>query len=157
MRLDAGAGRRLLLLFLGIASCVSLAAAPAPPADDPVDRLLRDYIGLYTKDTLDAWRTLFHPAFVAAFTNDDGTTTSRTLDEFVARQRNYFASGRSISEELEDVKVERQGPLAVVRAGFILHDGPTAKKGRLMMLLIRDRDRFLIQSLVFTYHLDRKD
>jgi len=154
---ESRARSRSLVLLALVASCVILAAAATSAADDPIDRLLRDYIGLYTKDNLDAWRTLFHPAFVAAFTNDDGTTTSRTLDEFVSRQRNYFASGRSISEELEDVKVERQGPLAVVRAGFILHDGSTARKGRLMMLLIRDRDRFLIQSLVFTYHLDRQD
>jgi hypothetical protein len=141
---------RAVAVLVIAAACV----APAGAADDPIDRVLHDYIALYTKDTLDAWRALFHPAFVAGFTNDDGSTTSRTLDEFLARQRNYFASGRPISEELDDVKVERQGALAVVRAGFTLHDGPTAKKGRLMMLLIRDRGRFLIQSLVFTYHLD---
>ncbi len=130
-----------------------LAAASVAPADDPIDRVLHDYIALYTKDTLDHWRGLFHPAFVAAFTNDDGSTTSRTLDEFLERQRNYFASGRPISEALKDVKVERDGALATVRAGFVLHDGDTAKEGRLMMLLIRDHDRYLIQSLVFTYHL----
>jgi hypothetical protein len=142
--------RRAAALLVLAAGCV--AAAPAP--DDPIDRVLHDYIALYTKDTLDAWRGLFHPGFVAAFTNDDGSTTARTLDEFLARQRNYFATGRPISEELDDVKVERQGALAVVRAGFTLHDGPTARKGRLMMLLLRDHERFLIQSLVFTYHLE---
>ncbi|HKB08225.1 MAG TPA: nuclear transport factor 2 family protein, partial [Candidatus Polarisedimenticolia bacterium] len=131
-----------------------LAITQGSEGGDPIDRPLHDYIGLYARDKLDQWRTLFHPGFVAAFTNDDGTTTSRTLDQFLERQRNYFATGRPISEVLEDVKVERQGPLATVRAGFVLHDGPTAKKGRLMMLLIRGRDRFLIQSLVFTYHLD---
>ena len=136
------------------------AAAAARPADaakpaDPIGRLLHDYIALYAKDTLDAWRALFHPAFVAAFTNDDGSTTARTLDQFLERQRNYFASGRAISEELRDVTIERDGPLATVRAGFVLHDGDTAKPGRLMMLLLRDRDRYLIQSLVFTYHPDR--
>ena len=137
-----------------VLAAASVSAAPVR-ADDAIDRVLHDYIALYTKDTLDAWRGLFHPAFVAAFTNDDGSTTARTLDEFLARQRNYFATGRPISEELDDITIERQGALAVVRAGFTLHDGPTAKKGRLMMLLIRDRERFLIQSLVFTYHLDR--
>jgi hypothetical protein len=105
--------RRAAALLVLAAGCV--AAAPAP--DDPIDRVLHDYIALYTKDTLDAWRGLFHPGFVAAFTNDDGSTTARTLDEFLARQRNYFATGRPISEELDDVKVERQGALAVVRAG----------------------------------------
>jgi len=140
--------------FAALALLLGLIAAPAPAADAEIDALLRDYIGLYTRDTLDTWRGLFHPGFVAAFTNDDGTTTARTLDEFVARQRNYFATGRPIREELADVQVERQGRLATVRAAFTLHDGPAEKKGRLMMLLIRDRDRFVIQALVFTYHLD---
>ena len=134
----------------------SAGAAVQGTPDDPIKRLLDEYIALYTKDTLDRWRTLFHPAFVAAFTNDDGSTTSRTLEEFLERQRNYFATGRPISEELKDVRIERQGALASVRAGFILHDGDTAKEGRLMLLLIRDRDRWLIQSLVFTYHLEPK-
>jgi len=162
--------RGLIPLFLVVAACAGPAAAeaaapaaaptPAPDpsgaAGDPIDRLLHDYIALYAKETLDTWKGLFHPAFVAAFTNDDGTTTSRTLEQFLERQRNFFASGRPISEELKDVRIERDGPLATVRAGFILHDGDLAKEGRLMMLLIRDRDRYLVQSLVFTYHLDRK-
>jgi hypothetical protein len=143
-----------LLAILTVPPCVLAASSPVtPPAapDAEIDALLRDYIGLYASGTLESWRGLFHPAFVAAFTNDDGTTTSRTLDEFVARQRSFFATGRPIREELQDVKDERDGPLAVVRAAFTLHDGPAEKHGRLMMLLIRDRDRFLIQSLVFTY------
>ena len=133
---------------------LGLFAVPVPAADAEIDALLRDYIGLYTRDTLETWRGLFHPAFVAAFTNDDGTTTARTLDEFVARQKNYFATGRPIREELADVQVERQGRLATVRAAFTLHDGPERRQGRLMMLLIRDRDRFLNLSLVFSYHPD---
>lgn len=128
--------------------------AASTPAVGSVEHLLHEYIALYTKDTLDRWQKLFHPAFVAAFTNDDGSTTSRTLEEFLQRQRNYFATGRPISEELKDVRIERQGALASVRAGFILHDGDTAKEGRLMMLLIRERDRWLVQSLVFSYHLE---
>jgi SnoaL-like domain len=145
---------RRLFRFVVPALLLGLFAAPVPAADAEIDALLRDYIGLYSRDTLETWRGLFHPAFVAAFTNDDGTTTARTLDEFVARQKNYFDSGRSIREELAGVQVERRGRLASVRAAFTLHDGPERRQGRLMMLLIRDRDRFLIQSLVFTYHLD---
>lgn len=137
-----------------VALVTGLVIAPIRASDVEIDALLRDYIALYTRDTLDTWRRLFHPGFVAAFTNDDGTTTSKTLEEFIARQRNYFASGRPIREEIRQIHVERQGRLATVQAAFTLHDGPTEKNGRLMMLLIRDRDRFLIQSLVFTYRLD---
>jgi len=153
MKLLVGACGLALIAIVTLLSGVDAASA-AIANEDEIDALLHDYIGLYARDTLDSWRKLFHPGFVAAFTNDDGTTTSKTLDEFVARQRDFFASGRPIREELQDVKVDRQGKLAVVRAAFTLHDGPTEKHGRLMMLLIRDRDRFVIQSLVFTYHLD---
>ena len=161
---EPGARRAALILAVCLSAAPVVAADPSArtagaeatsrPAADSVDRLLHDYIALYTKDTLDQWRTLFHPGFVAAFTNDDGSTTSRTLEEFLQRQRNYFATGRPISEELKDVRIERQGALASVRAGFILHDGDTAKEGRLMLLLIRERDRWLVQSLVFSYHLE---
>lgn len=153
MRTIVGVCGLALMAIVTLAPCVVAAPSPAAP-DAEIDALLRDYIGLYASGTLESWRGLFHPAFVAAFTNDDGTTTSRTLDEFVARQRGFFATGRPIREELQDVKVERDGPLAVVRATFTLHDGPAAKHGRLMMLLIRDHDRFVIQALVFAYTLD---
>jgi hypothetical protein len=150
MRTIVGACGLALIAIVIVPTCIVGASSPATP-DAEIDALLHDYIGLYASGTLESWRGLFHPAFVAAFTNDDGSTTSRTLDEFVARQRGFFATGRPIREEIQDVKVERDGPLAVVRSAFTLHDGPAEKRGRLMMLLIRDRDRFVIQALVFTY------
>jgi hypothetical protein len=55
-----------------------------------------DYIGLYAGPTIDEWRKLFHPAVVVAFPDDDGSIRTRTLDEFVIRQKNYFATGRQI-------------------------------------------------------------
>ena len=146
----------LLLVLIAIPP-----AAASPPAgqgkkapDAEIQALLDDYIRLYTADTLDTWSGLLAPGFVAAFTNDDGTTTTRTLEEFVARQRNYFATGRPISETLGNVRIDRQGRLAAVRADFTLHDGDEARKGRLMMLLIRGVDGFRVQSLIFSYHLD---
>src|SRR5262245_64867833 len=78
-------------LVLALFSMPCAAAATTDPARAAVDQLVADYIGLYAGTTLDRWRTLFHPAVVVAFPDDDGTIRTRTLDEFVTRQRNYFA------------------------------------------------------------------
>jgi hypothetical protein len=122
--------------------------------DANLDRVLDDYIRLYARDTLAEWRGLFLPTFVAASTNDDGTVTTRTLDEFYERQRAFFATGRAIRETLENVRVDRDGRLATMRADFVLHDDAARRRGKLMMLLIEVRGDFKIQSLTFTYHLD---
>jgi SnoaL-like protein len=152
---------RVAVLLLALGSAAILPAAASPPAeqakkapDAEIQALLDDYIRLYAADTLDTWSGLLAPGFVAAFTNDDGTTTTRNLEEFVARQRNYFATGRPIRETLGNVRIDRQGRLAAVRADFTLHDGDDARKGRLMMLLIRGVDGFRVQSLIFSYHLE---
>jgi hypothetical protein len=119
-----------------------------------LNRVLDDYIRLYARDTLAEWRGLFLPTFVAASTNDDGTVTTRTLDEFYERQRGFFATGRAIRETLENVRIDRDGRLAAMRADFVLHDDAARRSGKLMMLLIETRGEFRIQSLTFTYHLD---
>jgi hypothetical protein len=55
----------------------SAQAQPAVAAgDSAVQRLLDDYIGLYRKDALERWKTLFLPGFTASYTNDDGTVTT---------------------------------------------------------------------------------
>jgi len=122
------------------------------PIDPEVAALLDDYIGLYARDTLDRWRALFLPAFAAVSTNDDGSITTRTLDEFLERQPSLFATGKPVSEVLEDVRSERRGPLAWVGADFVWTDGEITRRGRLMLLLISERGRLRIHSLTFTYH-----
>src|SRR5215510_11947588 len=101
--------RYLSLLATLAVACLHTSFAGAQDADSAraaVDRLVADYIGLYAAPTLDRWRTLFHPTVVVAFPDDDGSIRTRTLDEFVTRQRNYFATGRRISERLENVRVD---------------------------------------------------
>lgn len=126
-------------------------SAPAPTRDRDVEALLDRYIGLYRGDTLDRWRELFVPSFVASAANADGTVSSWTLDEFYERQRRSFATGKPIREVLEGVAMDRDGPLAAVRSRFVWSDGDVTRHGRLMLLAIADRGSLRIQSLLFSY------
>lgn len=120
--------------------------------DSELIALLDDYIGLYRGDALERWRNLFLPDFVATSTNDDGSTTTRGLDAFYERQRALFATGKPVSEVLQDPKMQRTGNLACVISDFVWTDTEITRHGRLMMLLIVERGKLKIQALTFSYH-----
>ena len=129
---------------------VPLAAEP-PDADAAVRRVVADYVGLYRRDTLPRWRELFLPSFASAHLADDGTVRQRTLAEFYGAQERYFASGKSIREDLENVRIERAGPLASVWADFVLTEDGVKSRGKLVLLLMAGRDGYRIHSLMFHY------
>lgn len=144
---------RLVLAVLLLASAAAAPGAAQQPATDAsVARVLDDYIGLYRKDTLDRWRTLFLPGFTASYTNDDGSVTTRNLDEFFERQRSAFAAG-PVSETLHNVRAQRAGRLAHVFADFQFTGRGATRPGQLMLLLVEDRGQLKIAALTFTYHL----
>jgi len=116
-----------------------------------VDRLVADYIGLYAGPTIGRWRTLFHPAVVVAFPDDDGSIRTRTLDEFVTRQKNYFATGRQISERLENVRIDMGRRIARVSADFIFLDQGEARPGKLGLHLVEGKDSWKIVAVLFAY------
>ena len=126
-------------------------AAVGESADAELAALLVDYIALYTGPSLARWRELFLPSFVATATNDDGTVSAWNLDTFYERQRNAFATGKPIRETLENTQVDCTGALASVRSEFVWTDGTITRRGRLMLLVIRERGRFRIQALTFSY------
>jgi len=130
----------------------SAAAETSDPARGAVDQLVADYIGLYTAPTLDRWRTLFHPAVVVAFPDDDGSIRTRTLDEFVTRQQNYFATGRRISERLENVRVDMGRRIARVSADFIFLDEGEERPGKLGLHLAEGKDGWKIVAVLFSYN-----
>ena len=136
-----------------LVAILTLAASRAATADDraAVDSVVADYIGLYAAPTLDRWRTLFHPAVIVAFPADDGGITVRNLDEFFERQRNYFATGRKISERLENVHVEMGRRIARVTADFIFVDEGEERSGKLGLHLAQDRDGWKIVAVLFAY------
>ncbi len=146
---------RFAIAPLLLAGFLADSAGAAQAGDeDQVRQVLARYVGLYQKTTLAEWRTLFLPGFVAAFTNDDGSVTTRTLAEFYDRQAKYFATGRDIREELQNIRVTIDGQLASAHADFVLFDNGTESRGKLMLTFIRDREAWKIHSLAFTYRLD---
>lgn len=118
-----------------------------------VQRVLDDYIGLYRRDRLEAWKTLFVSGFTATYTNDDGGVTTRSLEEFYERQRAAFERG-AVSETLENVRIYRKGRLAQVFADFKFTSGNTTRPGQLMLQMIAVKGEFKISALTFTYHLE---
>ena len=139
-------------MFLALAVAVLQAFSPLPAASDAaLRRAVADYVGLYTHETLDRWRMLFLPTFSAGSTRPDGTVKVRTLDEFFVAQQRYLASGRSIREELENVRIDRHGKLASAWADFVLTEEGEKSRGKLVLLLVADRGEWKIQSLMFSY------
>jgi Putative lumazine-binding len=157
----ATARRRMSLLFAMIALVHATSAFPArasptegsstDPARAAVERVVADYIGLYAGPTIDRWRTLFHPAVVVAFPDEDGSIRTRTLDEFVTRQENYFATGRRISERLENVRIDMGRRIARVSADFIFIDQGEERPGKLGLHLAEGQDGWRIVAVLFAY------
>jgi hypothetical protein len=127
--------------------------APPVASEDPALRqLVTDYIGLYRRDSLDRWQTLFLPSFTVAFTNPDGSITQRNLEQFVERQRQGFARTPDMHEVLENVRIEQRGSLASVWADFVFTADAPPRRGKLVMLCNREGGTWRIQSLLFSYH-----
>jgi hypothetical protein len=119
--------------------------------DRAVSALLADYIGLYTRESLPRWRSLFLPGFVACAPDEHGGVTTWNLDAFYERQRAAFATGKPIAETLEDTRVERDDRIASVRSAFVWTDGTVSRRGRLMLLAVDDAGTFKVQALAFSY------
>lgn len=112
---------------------------------------MADYVGLYRRETLDEWENLFLPGFTAANTRDDGSVNVRSRQVFFEAQRRYHARVDGLREDLENVRIEQHGPLASVWADYVVTEGPRKNRGKLMLLLIRDKNEFRIHSLIFAY------
>ena len=154
---------RMSLLFVMIAVAfvqAALASPPTTPADEglsaeparaAVERLVADYIGLYAGPTIGRWRMLFHPAVLVAYPDDDGSIRTRTLDEFFTHQQNYFATGRRISERLENVRIDMGRRMARVSADFIFMDEGEQRPGKLGLHLAEGKDGWKIMAVLFAY------
>jgi hypothetical protein len=117
-----------------------------------LDKVVEDYIALYSKDTLDQWKTLFHPSVMVFFPADDGSITARNLDEFVELQRNYFATRKSITERLENVQILEGRRIARVVADFIFIDEGEERAGKLGLHLVEAENGWKIVSVLFSYN-----
>jgi len=139
-------------VWLVLAFALLQAPLPAPAAsDEALRRTVADYVGLYKRETLERWRTLFLPTFTATHTRPDGTIRVRTLDEFFNAQKEYLGGGRAIKEELEKVSIDQRGKLATAWADFVLTEQGEKSRGKLVLLLVADRGEWKIQALLFAY------
>jgi len=136
-----------------------VAAAPAanPPASAPddraaVDRLVADYIGLYTRGTIDRWKELFHPALTVVSPGDDGSIRVRNLEAFFKAQKDRFETGRPVSERLEKIRIEPGFRIARVSAEFIFTDDGVSSRGTLGLHLARANDGWKIVAILFSYN-----
>lgn len=119
-------------------------------SDARLKRAVADYVGLYRRDSLDAWEKLFLSSFTAANTRADGGTSMRTRDEFLASQRRYHERN-DVTEELENVRMERHGRLASVWADFIVNENGRRSRGKLVLLAMEDAGQFRFHALMFAY------
>jgi hypothetical protein len=142
-----------------VAPAARAPAAPsahaAHPATDAaraaVERLIADYIDLYAAPTLDRWAALLHPSLQVVFPDQDGAVRVRGREEFVERQRAYFATGRRISERLEQVRIDAGRRIARVSADFVFVDEAEEKPGELGLHLVEEAGEWRIVAVLFSY------
>lgn len=132
---------------------LSLLAAPisAQQPDSALAALVRDYTGLYTRETFDQWTRLFGPGFTSANSTPTGGITTRTLSQFLETQRQGFARAREMRETLENVRIEQRGRLASIWSDFTFYYDGTPSKGKLVLLAISDSLGWKFHSLMFSY------
>jgi hypothetical protein len=119
---------------------------------EALQKMLKDYIGLYKADSLDQWKLLFHPAVTVVFPADDGSVNVRNLEEFFQRQKNFFATRKSVSERLENMQIFEGRRMARVTADFIFIDEGVEKPGKLGLHLVEGSDGWKIVGVLFSYN-----
>lgn len=119
-----------------------------------IEKVVADYVGLYARPSLDRWKNLFHPSLVVAHPAENGTIRARGLDEFFKAQKDYFDTGRKISERLENVRIEEGRRIARVSADFVFVDEGREGRGRLGLHLADATDGWKITAIVFSYDQD---
>lgn len=129
----------------------SLAQENTRVPDRDLRKLVADYISLYARSTLPDWKKLFHPALTVANPNKNGSVEIRNLDEFYDAQERRFASGRRISERLENVSISTGNRIGRINADFIFSDDGTVSHGKLGLHAIRDERGWRIVAIIFSY------
>ena len=148
----------LLAVAMSVAIVMGMGAA-VPPAEQKapddaraaVERVVADYVGLYTRPTLDQWKTLFHDSLVVAYPTKEGGIRTRGLEDFFKLQKDRFETGRKMSERLENVRIDQGRRMARVSADFVFVDQGKENRGRLGLHLVESRDGWKITAVVFSY------
>lgn len=124
---------------------------PAGGQRAAIEKAVADYVGLYARPSLERWKSLFHPSLVVAHPAENGTIRTRGLEEFFKAQKDYFETGRKISERLENIRIEAGRRIARVSADFVFVDEGQESRGTLGLHLIDTNDGWKITAIVFSY------
>jgi hypothetical protein len=117
-----------------------------------LEQTVADYVGLYNREHLEEWRTLFHPDVVVAFPDDEGGgIVTRGLEKFYGAQKRFFESGTPGGERLENVQIHAGRRIARVTADFIFWEGKKESRGKLGLHLVNSAAGWKIVSVVFSY------
>lgn len=137
---------------LAAAHAVAASEEKPPSGSRPaLDAIVADYVGLYARPTLDRWKTLFHPSLVVAYPTEDGGIRSRGLEEFFKAQKDYFETGRSVGERLENIRIDEGWRIARVSADFVFVDEGKQSRGKVGLHLVETREGWKITAVIFSY------
>ena len=147
------AARSLAVSLLLLASEPAIAQdTPAPRP--PLEQVVRDYVGLYRAETLADWKKLFHPDLTVASPGPGGAIVVRNLDQFYGAQASYLPGRKSVSERLENVRIEQGRRIARVVADFVLVDEGVESRGELGLHLVEGGEGWKIVGIVFAYDVE---
>lgn len=142
----------LVLLMTSLETCTVFAIeSNSAKSHEALQKVVKDYIGLYRQETLDQWKLLFHPSVTVVFPAEDGSINVRNLEEFFARQKNYFSSRKSISEHLENVQIFEGKRIARLVADFVFVDEGLEHSGKLGLHFVEGTDGWKIVAVLFSY------
>lgn len=141
----------LIVIMVCLTSGTANTLDSPTPADPTLQKVLADYIDLYARETLPQWRKLFHEGMTVANLKPDGSINVRNLDAFYAAQESYFATGRRISERLENISIASGNYMATVTADFIFIDDGEQRRGKLGLHFLQQGTTWKIVAVVFTY------
>ncbi len=136
-------------VLLAISNPARLPAQAAPVSE--LQKVVEDYVRLYTGPTLGEWRALFHPAMIAVHPAEGGSIRVRNFDEFFGAQKRAFAAGSKMSERLENVRIEPGRRMARVSADFIFTDDEKPHRGKLGLHLAQGSEGWKIVAVIFSY------
>lgn len=142
-----------VLFLLGMPPALGAPAGEAATSRAAIDKVVADYVALYAAPTLDRWKALFHPRLTVTFPAEGGAIRARSLEEFFTAQKDYFATGRTISERLEHVRVDEGRRIARVAADFVFVDEGKESRGKLGLHLVEGKDGWKIVAIIFSYDL----
>src|SRR5262245_1227624 len=133
-----------------------LAAAPtmaqkAPASRAAPDQVVRDYVDLYRAEILTEWKKLFHANLTVVSPGAQGVIVVRNLEQFYDAQATYLPKHRSVSERLENVRIEEGRRIARVAADFVFLDEGVESRGKLGLHLVEGSEGWKIVGIVFSY------